>query len=61
MVSCATTSEHKSVAANKVRVSMIKEKIGKYEKRLTTLENSILAPEVCYDNIGYDKITVGIL
>lgn len=61
MVSCATTSEHKSVAANKVRVSMIKEKIGKYEKRLTTLENSILAPEVCYGNIGYDKITVGIL
>ena len=32
MVSSATTSEHKSVAANKGRVSMIKEKIGKYKK-----------------------------
>ena len=33
MVSCATTSEHKSVAANKDRVSVIKEKIGKYKKK----------------------------
>lgn len=64
-VSCAATSEHKSVA-NKVRVSMIKEKIGKYRKKKISTqdhirENSILAPEVCYGNIGYDKITVGIL
>ena len=68
MVSCATTSEHKSVAANKVRVSMIKEKIGKYKKKKDINSGSYqgkfhptIAPEVCYGNISYDKITVGIL
>ena len=62
MVSYATTSEHKSVAANNViiSVSMIKEKIGKYGKKANNSgsyrENSILVPEVCSGNIGYDKL-----
>ena len=46
MVSFATTSEHKSVAANKDRVSVIKEKIGKYKKQKKRYQLSVIPGKI---------------